>query len=151
MNAVSLKRLWGWGRGLWPSSPTHVAGGVAVTGALALGSLVMYSRWLASRFAQKGGKNAVTEFVNPNHVRKQHAYCLHVLQSTTYLLGVALAALERAEPTHPKLAVMRQVFEQNRQQLEDEVAALPMDLAGLIQQAQSHMLRTPEADTHGGL
>lgn len=61
----------------------------------------------------------MAEFINPNHVRKQHAYCLHVLQGTTHLLGVALAALERTEPTHPKLAVMRQVVGQNQKQLDE--------------------------------
>ena len=63
----------------------------------------------------------MSAFINPNHVRTQHAYCLHVLQGTTHLLGVALAALERLEPSHPKLTVMRQVVEQNQKQLDADV------------------------------
>lgn len=59
---------------------------------------------------------------------------------------MALDALKRLEPSHPKLEVMQQVVEQNQEQLDAEVYALPVDLAGLIRQAQAHMLRTPEAD-----
>ena len=62
----------------------------------------------------------MSDFVNPNHIRKQHAYALHVLAAASYQLGLAITEIEKHNPHYAKLPTMRQIHEQIETQLLDE-------------------------------
>lgn len=59
------------------------------------------SSWYQLKVEPAAAVTAASKFVNPNDVRKHHAYCLHVLNSTAAGLLKACATL-RALPAEPR-------------------------------------------------